>query len=224
MAKFKDEDQGGSRPDKKHSTRGLPWIYEPRCSVCKSNHRRAIDQMLVAGFSLGSIAEHFERLGVVFTRSALSRHGTKHLTLHSAAYRRIIEKRAEEMMEDVDDAAGFLTNRRSILEVALQKGYDQLLNGSTPIEPRDLLAIIDKLEKIEAEEHMIQVEEMMLDFKAFSQAVKMLVAEDVWPQIVQQYKLNLDAERKPALELMVINGPTTVEDISAEDVDIEDEE
>lgn len=224
MARFQEDEEGVSRPDKKHSTRGLPWIYEPKCSICRSTNRKAIDQMLVAGFSLRSIAEHFERLGETFTRASLSRHGRKHVTLQSAAIRRIIEKRAEDMVDSVEEAAGFLATRRSILEVAMQKGYDQIMSGSAHISPQDLLAIMDKLERMEAEEHAVAVDEMMRDFNAFAQAVKAMVEEEKWPEIVALYKENLQDMKTPALEDLIQIGPGyEIEDIAPQDVEFEDE-
>ena len=224
MAKFKDEDEGGSRPSRKHSSKGLPFIYEPRCAVCTSTYRRSVDQMLVAGFSLANIAAHFERLGETFSRASVGRHSKNHLTLHSAAIRRIVEKRTDNMLENVEEAAGFLASKRAILEVALQKSYDNVLSGSAHLTAQDMLSIMEKLERMEAEEHAVAVDEMIRDFKAFSQAVKQLVAEDIWPQIVEQYRANLEATKIPALEQMIQIGPSEIEDIEPQDIEIEDEE
>lgn len=223
MAKFDNnqEDEGGSRPSRRHTSRGIPFIHEPRCSICKSQYRRAIDQMLVSGFSLANIAEHFERLGDTFTRQALGRHKNKHLTLHSAAIRRIVEKRAEDIVDSVDEHTEFLASKRAILEVGLQKGFENIMSGSAHIAPQDLLNIMEKLERMEAEEHSHAIDEMMRDFKAFADAVKMLVDEDVWPEIAAQYRLNLEATKVPVLEALVqIEAPP----IDAEIVEDEEDE
>lgn len=221
MAKFDNsaEDEGGSRPSRRYTQRGVPFIHEPRCSICKSQYRKAIDQMLVAGFSLANVAEYFERIGDTFTRQALGRHKNKHLTLHSAAIRRIVEKRAEDIVDSVEEHSEFLASKRAILEVALQKGFENIMSGSAHITPESLLAIMEKLERMEAEEHSHAIDEMMRDFKAFADAVKALVAEEVWPEIAALYKLNLEATKMPVLEdLVMIEAP--IEDAQI----IEDEE
>lgn len=219
MANFPKNNDGGGGGENLPTlpNGGAKEISEPRCKVCTSVHRRDIDRYLVMGMSCAEIARYYEAIGEMFTRKSVWTHSKKHLTLHNKAIRNIIEKKAEEALMDVEDTTDLLLTKRAILDIMLQKGYESVLSGISVVEPKDLISVIDKIDKMETEEQSIAVDEMVRDFKAFADAVKTFVSEDSWIQIYERYEQNLKMDK---LQPKALRAGSDL----PEDVEIIDEE
>jgi hypothetical protein len=168
-------------------------IVEPRCSICKSRFRRTMDQLLVMGVPFSEISRQFETEGI--TRRALSNHKRKHLSVEQAAIRQVIEEKARQIGEDVDNTKKSLLTRKGYMEVAMMKSYQSILDGTVVPEPRDVVAMISVMEKMEKDTATVQVDEMMRDFNAFTQAVKEVVGSDMYDRILGNFKKILEQER-----------------------------
>jgi len=168
-------------------------IVEPRCSICKSKWRRTIDQLLVMGVPFSEIARQFEEEGI--TRRGLSNHKRKHLSVEQAAIRRVIEEKARQIGEDVDSTSRLLLTRRGYMEVALMKSYQSILDGTVVPEPRDIIQMISLMEKMEKDTASVQVDEMMRDFNAFTQAVKEIVGQGSYDKILFRFNRILEQDR-----------------------------
>lgn len=167
-------------------------IVEPRCAVCKSKFRRTIDQLLVMGVSFAEIARQFESEGM--TRRGLSNHKRKHLSVEQAAVRQIIEEKARQIGEDVENTSRLLLTRKGYMEVAMMKSYQGILDGTIVPEPRDIVHMIALMEKMEKDSSAAQVDEMLRDFNAFSQAVREVVGKDDYEKILYKFKRILEQE------------------------------
>jgi hypothetical protein len=168
-------------------------IVEPRCSICKSRFRRTMDQLLVMGVPFSEISRQFETEGI--TRRALSNHKRKHLSVEQAAIRQVIEEKARQIGEDVDNTKRSLLTRKGYMEIAMMKSYQSILDGTVVPEPRDVVAMISVMEKMEKDTAGAQVDEMMRDFNAFTQAVKEVVGSDMYDRILGNFKKILEQER-----------------------------
>ena len=168
-------------------------IVEPRCSICKSRFRRTMDQLLVMGVPFSEISRQFEVEGI--TRRALSNHKRKHLSVEQAAIRQVIEEKARQIGEDVDNTKRSLLTRKGYMEVAMMKSYQSILDGTVVPEPRDVVAMISVMEKMEKDTASVQVDEMMRDFNAFTQSVKEVVGPDMYDRILGKFKNILEQER-----------------------------
>lgn len=173
-------------------TRPTHEIVEPRCAVCKSKFRRTIDQLLVMGVSFAEIARQFESEGM--TRRGLSNHKRKHLSVEQAAVRQIIEEKARQIGEDVENTSRLLLTRKGYMEVAMMKSYQAILDGTLVPEPRDIVHMISLMEKMEKDTSAAQVDEMLRDFNAFSQAVKEIVGKDDYEKILYRFRRILEQE------------------------------
>lgn len=167
-------------------------IVEPRCSVCKSRFRRTMDQLLVMGVPFSEIARQFETEGI--NRRSLSNHKRRHLSIEQAAIRQVIEEKARQMGEDVDNTRRSLLTRRSYLEIAMMKSYQAIIDGTLTPEPRDVVHMIALLEKMDKDTASTQVDEMMRDFNAFTQAVKEIVPPEMHEKILYNFKKILEQE------------------------------
>jgi len=189
----KDSGGGGGR-----ATVPIPKmeINEPRCSVCKSQFRRTIDQLLVMGVAFAEISRQFEVEGI--TRRALSNHKRKHLSVEQAAIRRVIEEKARQIGEDVENTSRLLLTRKSYMEIAMMKSYQAILDGTIVPEPRDIVQMISLMEKMEKDTAATQVDEMMRDFNAFTQAVKEVVGQEQYDKVLYNFKRILEQEKMVA--------------------------
>lgn len=196
MARFGGQNNPGNNTGgNNNGTISIPSqeIVEPRCSVCKSRFRRTIDQLLVMGVSFSEISRQFEEEGI--TRRSLSNHKRKHLSVEQAAIRRVIEEKARQIGEDVDNSKRLLLTRRGYMEVAMMKSYQAILDGTVVPEPRDIVHMISLMEKMEKDTAAVQVDEMMRDFNAFTQAVKEVVGQDQYDKILFNFKKILEQEK-----------------------------
>lgn len=180
-----------------------PQVVDKRCQVCTSQYRKDMERLIVLSLSYSEIARYFEALGETITRKSLSNHHAKHMWVETAAIRSLIEDRAREALKDVEEHKGFLLEKRGLLEVMLQQGYHSIMSGNTQVEPKDLLAVVEKLERMEAAQEAVAVDELLKDFNDFADAVKALVPEDMWAKIFEQYELNVKARKGQTLEAMM---------------------
>jgi len=194
MARFGGQNESNSGSKGAGTTVSFPVdeIVEPRCSICKSKFRRTMDQLLVMGVPFSEISRQFETEGI--TRRALSNHKRKHLSVEQAAIRQVIEEKARQMGEDVDNTKRHLLTRWGYLEVAMMKSYQAILDGTLVPEPRDVVHMISLMNKMEQDTAGVQVDEMMRDFNAFTQAVKEIVDPDMYDRILNKFKKILEQE------------------------------
>lgn len=194
MARFGGQNNNGGGNNNTGVAVSFPVdeIVEPRCSVCKSRFRRTMDQLLVMGVPFSEISRQFESEGI--TRRALSNHKRKHLSVEQAAIRQVIEEKARQMGEDVDNTKRHLLTRWGYLEVAMMKSYQAILDGTLVPEPRDVVHMISLMNKMEQDTAGVQVDEMMRDFNAFTQAVKEVVEPEMYDRILNNFKRILEVE------------------------------
>lgn len=195
MTRFGGQNNNNSGNGSGGGTIALPVeeIVEPRCHICKSRFRRTMDQLLVMGVPFAEISRQFETEGV--TRRALSNHKRKHLSVEQAAIRQVIEERARQIGEDVDNTRKHLLTRKGYMEVAMMKSYQAILDGTLTPEPRDIVQMIALMEKMEKDTSASQVDEMMREFNAFTQAVKEVVPADLYDRVLYNFKKILEQER-----------------------------
>jgi hypothetical protein len=153
--------------------------------------------------------------------------------VEQAAIRQVIEEKARQIGEDVDNSKRFLLTRKGYMEIAMMKSFQSIVDGTVTPEPRDIVQMISLLEKMEKDTTLNQVDEMIRDFNAFTQAVQKNVPKDLYEKILGDFKNNLTIEQKIidsyAIEMPdVIQTLPTYEDLTlpdVEDVDrIEEEE
>ena len=194
MANFKNNNGNNNKGDGNLPSLPNMEITEPRCAVCKSRFRRTIDQLLAMGVPFAEVARQFEDEGI--ERRSLSNHKKRHLSVEQAAIRRVIEEKAKQIGEDVDNTKRFLLTRKGYMEVAMMKSFQAIVDGTLTPEPRDIVHMIALMEKMEKDTTLNQVDEMIRDFNAFSGAVKKNVPKELYNKILEDFKSNLAVEQK----------------------------
>ena len=202
MAEF-PKNRRNSDDEGKHGKAKLPErvpvveIVEPRCKVCKSEYRHQMEEMLLRGMSYTSIGRFFEQLGVDVNRKNLASHKENHMNLASAALRNVMEKRAREALINVEETEGFIMTKLGMLEAMLHKVWEQISNDNIEWKPGDVIQIMQYIERLEAQHRNVALDEMMLEARAFTDAVKSIVPQSLWDEIIDRFDANVARAREP---------------------------
>jgi hypothetical protein len=163
-----------------------PRKFEPRCSVCKHPYRDWIESILLRGsFSYKGISE---RVQPSLDRRAISHHYKNHMDLQDAALIAIIEEEANLEGLDTEHAVRDIITKRGVLEIALRKGYEDILNGVTTVEPRDLIQIAKVLGDMDANAYETGLDELRSQVQIFIQAIKDTCDREMQAAIGQRVK------------------------------------
>jgi hypothetical protein len=165
-------------------------IVEPRCNVCKHKHRDYIDQLLSMGIPFAELARVFEEDGI--SQKSLSRHKERHLSLETAAIRRILEEQSRALQSNIDNEAQSILTRRAVVDTAILKGHMEIVSGSSSVEPRDLVSFLAMAEKMEEKTSAMEKEEMMREWDAFQQAVKEVAPSEMFADIFARFTAIMD--------------------------------
>src|SRR5688572_23092685 len=114
-------------------------IVEARCHTCQSEFRDYIERELIRGHSYLAISKS---LGGSPDRRSISTHHKEHMAITAAAYRAILEEEASLEGQNFEEGVrGAITNR-GVLELMIRKGFDDIMDDNTMVEPKDLIQII----------------------------------------------------------------------------------
>jgi hypothetical protein len=190
MPKFEKHHKNSNDGEPKAPAIKAPMIVEPRCNVCKSQFRPAIDKMLAAGIGYTEISRSFN---YEIDRRSIASHADKHMNYQDAAVRQIIEHEAEQMSENLEDGVRGVLARKAFLETALHKVHQAVLNDDVEVEVRDAIGIIQQLDKMDSATSSAAVDEIRVQFNAFLQALKETVAQEEWERILFRTREILEA-------------------------------
>lgn len=161
--------------------------------------------MIALGTSYSEISRIFSVQGAKIDRRSISNHAQEHLNYEEAAIRRIIEQEAQDASENLEDGIKGAVTRRVYLNVGLQKALEALLSGDTVVEPKDAIAIIQLLDKLDTQTEGAALDELRVQFNAFVQAIREIAPPDMWHQILTRTKELLDA----TIDAAALEAPTT---------------
>lgn len=170
----------------------LPVISEPRCRICQSDFRPLIDRMIAGPYTYAAIARQFhgkdDRLGGNHEalRKSIERHAKQHVTVRDQAVREIIEQRAIERGLLVEDHKNMLLTSEALLELYVQKGFEQITKEGTWVRHQDVLEAVKMVEDMRRDTISEQVEVLKKQVAVISQAVREIVPPDLHPAIVQR--------------------------------------
>lgn len=177
---------------------------EPRCRICRNEEFNSpINKMLANGLTYAEI----ERMLAPMNRSLPPRqrvgyeqirnHAAKHFATDNAAqavYRQRLEKRAEEAGVDFVNGVGTAVTPLALFDVILQKGYEKAVEQTTDV-PLDLsMRAAEKLHDISQSGQDEKYERLQSQFYAMVQAVRQVVPEQYWEEIVRRTESQYEGE------------------------------
>lgn len=183
MPKFDPKKKKGTDVEKPSAPAdAFPVIVEPRCHVCTHQYRPVIDRLIAQGTTSYS---ELERMFNVDRRS-FANHAKEHLNYQDAAIRQIVADEASRFEANLEEGIKGVITRRVYLESALQKGLEALLNGDITVEPKDVLAIIEKLDNLDKSVEGAAIDEIQVQFNAFVQAIRETQPPEQWQIILDR--------------------------------------
>lgn len=171
----------------------LPVVSEIRCNICQSPNRRHVDKLIAAGFSYLSIAQELQVLDEEFKEKKLdtirrnvSRHADRHVNIKDRAVRQIIEKRAQEQGVLLEEATGQITSVRSLLDLMVARGHDQLADPDYRVRMADVMEASRMLEDVQRQEYAHKVDVLERQVWAIGQALQRSIKDaSILNEIVQ---------------------------------------
>lgn len=170
--------------------KNLPIVTEPRCNVCKSDFRPIIDRMIAGPYSYSAIARQFRGKDKFLSgnheavRKSIERHAKSHVTIRDQAIREIVEARAAEHGMLVDDLKNTYLTSEALLELYMQKGFEQVTKEDVWVRHQDILEAVKMLEEMRRDTVSEEIETMKKQVWAISQAIREIVSPDMHPAIV----------------------------------------
>lgn len=165
-----------------------PLRSEPRCGVCQSPHRLFIEERLVRGDSYASIAREVSGLPhgdrTPPSKQSISIHTrNNHLPLGQSTQRRIIERRAQEIGQSVEDSEDPLADWLTLNQMVVQRGVEKIASGELDVTTGDVLRASQFLHDVEQEasedlDQDVWVEAMM----EYMEIAKRFIPPQVWDQ------------------------------------------
>lgn len=188
MADFKKPEKNKKEEGSKEVIKPAPSVvyHEPRCSICTSQFRKTIDRMIALGTSYSEIGRLYEDAGI--DRKAVSNHAKKHLNYEEAAVRQIIARETEEAAANIEEGVHGAIARRVYIDVAIQKGFEALLNNEVPVEVKDVATLIQLKEKMDSHTEGAAIDEIRTQFNAFMQAIREIAPPEMWEKILTRTK------------------------------------
>jgi hypothetical protein len=171
-----------------------PVVYrDARCKVCSSSFAKAIDRMIALGTSHSEISRMFD-----ISRSSVGRHAKNHLNYEDAAIRQIIAREAEEAQANIEEGISGAIARRVYIDVAIQKGFEALVDDSVTVEVKDVATLIQLKEKMDSDTEGAALDEVRTQFNAFVQAIREVAPPEMWEKILGRTKELLQTPGLPA--------------------------
>lgn len=133
--------------------RTVPAKTGKRCRVCQSPHRAQIEAWILEGYTRPTILAYLAdmeegRLGHP-TEKSLREHTDKHLPLGARAEAAILERRAEQLGDEIEKHGGRVADHLSALDMVVLKGFDGIQKGDIRVDATTLMKAIDLKHKLE---------------------------------------------------------------------------
>jgi len=167
----------------------MPEHFEPRCKVCTSPYRHAIERMIALNTSFSEIERIFagEDPGHPdVPRRSVSKHAKEHLNWENAAIRAIVEHEARQQNVSAEIGMSGALRRHAYLSAGVQKAWEDLVDGRARIDPAVAIQMIQQLEKMEQATAAAANEELHMQFNAFKSAVQRVVPREMWGEIFEE--------------------------------------
>jgi hypothetical protein len=133
--------------------RTVPAKTGARCRVCQSPHRAKIDAWIIEGYTRPTILEWLADMeeGPMGhpSEKALRGHTDRHLPLEVRAQTAILDRRAEQLGDEIEKYGGRVADHLSALDMVVLQGFDGIQKGTIKVDAATLMKAIDLKHKID---------------------------------------------------------------------------
>ena len=130
-----------------------PLVTHSNCRSCQSPFRADIERGLLQGLSLRVIVDSLAALpeGVLPhpNKNNIKNHRGQHMPFTAQTQRRLIERRAEQLGRDIEEAAESLIDGVTAAELTVQKGFERMASGEISPNVTEMLTAAKFLREVE---------------------------------------------------------------------------
>ncbi|AGM13148.1 hypothetical protein PBI_ASTRAEA_213 [Mycobacterium phage Astraea] len=216
-----------------------PQLNNHRCRICQHpDSKSRVNTLLGYGLRDSEILECIADINEKrsknnrITRDSLRNHKQRHFNVQAsaqAAYRRILERRKAQAVEEHADASGTLLTAMGFLEVVAHKGFENAVDENTVIPYTDGLQAQIKLESMVKEgQAEAQIANMRREVSLLQRAVRDVLPEEYVKAILDRIDELTGEVHNRADEddgtPMIVDAEVVSEVVSDDDDDFFDQE
>ncbi|AEQ21079.1 conserved hypothetical protein [Rhodococcus phage E3] len=190
---------------------------EPRCRVCQHEDvREKVNRLLAHGRTYASILREIEPIVEGFddvrrpTYQSIYNHAKRHFAIDNAAravHREILERRAVQTDIDFVNGVAHAITPLALLESTVVKGYQAITSPDVQVDVKTAIAAAVKLHELTStDEKAAEAAQIMAQLNQVIQAVRKVVPEQYWDQIVDELEGKVEGvvREVPPLEVEVV--------------------
>lgn len=219
----------------KEEHRRIAELPQGQCRVCRHPESRSrVNTLLSYGVSNTEILDFISdinekrRKNAKITVLSIRNHRLRHFNIQAptqAGFRRIMERRKDQLSEEFGEATGNLLTGMAYLDVVAQKGWQHLIDDDTVVDYETGLKAMLKLEEIQRDGALEeQVAQMRRDVSLLEQAVKDVLGDepDKLREIAERIdELTGNVMRRPDEDGEVVDAEVVTDDYYDQDDDDE---
>lgn len=169
--------------------------HSPMCKVCQHPARMDIELRLVEGWGYARISREFsdveyqvggrtETLPFIKWSQIRYHYKNNHMPLAAEVERRIIEKRAEALGEDLEQSVERFVDQYTVAQSIMYKGHQRLVTGELQPSLQDTLAAAKLVQQIEdASGEKFDNEAWAQAMTVYFEIVQELMPPDTWSEL-----------------------------------------
>ena len=180
-------------------TEPVPTV-NPQCKVCKSTDRFEIEVALAERQSRELIAQRFSRNGQTFSRQNMHSHYHNHMAVVDRAVAEAAAARLRNRILDVGTATEIDVRNERNLALMREQLSVQIEENGLRWSPKDAMSFMQMDVLLSEKRSAAQLEGIMVEARAFAAAVKEVVPQAMWADVVQRYDSLVDGDVSDLLD------------------------
>jgi hypothetical protein len=185
----KYEEEEDNLPANNTKPKTLERTRVPQCTVCNSEYRDQIEIWVARGYKISEIHKQLDQAGAGVSYRSILRHKENHMDLEKIAYRTIIEKNMEELSQEEAKNTIRLVTGQAFIDLLLQRGFDELVNGTMPVEAKDVIKAIEVKSTMDEKGVMEFQTRIMAQIDAIRIAMEEALSADQARTIIERAKV-----------------------------------
>ena len=177
----------------------------PQCKVFTSPDRFEIEVALAEGHPQVIVARRFSRNGQSFSRQNIHSHYRNHMQVIERAVAEVAAERMRNRVLGVGMAVEIEDRNERNRELMRRQVSAAIENHDLRWSARDAMAFIDQEARLGEQRSATVLEAIMAEARVFSEAVRSVVPQSQWAEIVDEFDRRLE-ERGGPTDVMYRSG------------------
>jgi hypothetical protein len=178
----------------------LRWaMTNAQCKVCTSPDRFEIEVALAENQAQDAVARRFSQNGQEFSKQNIHSHYRRHMGVIDRAVIEVASARMRGRMLDLDSAIEIEERNERNRSLMRQQVAEQIESNGLRWTARDAMSFIELDARLGELRSASLMEDFTASARAYSEAVKSVVPQSLWPDIVEAYYRSMEASGRTNL-------------------------